>query len=156
MQTSNKWSLLGQDCPICVFPATMMLLVAAMTSAGCGRSDRELTPLTGKVLYEGEPLRFGSVIFEHEYGQPATAAIQPDGAFVLATRGEAAGTVVGTRRVRVACYEGQDPARRPDPDGGGELGRSLIPERFTSFATSGLTVEVRPGANEPVVLNLKK
>ncbi|MDZ7616914.1 MAG: hypothetical protein U1E05_07920 [Patescibacteria group bacterium] len=133
-----------------------LLSAVVMSSAGCGKRDRELAPLAGKVTWEGEPLRFGAVVFEHEYGQPATAAIQPDGTFELVTRGEATGTVVGTRRVRIACYEGQNPTRRSGSDGPAELGRSLIPERYTSFETSGLAVEVRPGTNEPVVLNLNK
>ncbi len=155
MQTSMVLSRLHGIRPTWGFLLALLSAVA-MSSAGCGKEDRELAPLAGKVMYEGEPLRFGAVVFEHEYGQPATAAIQPDGAFELVTRGEAAGTVVGTRRVRIACYEGQNPSRRSGSDGPAELGRSLIPERYTSFETSGLVVEVRPGANEPVVLNLKK
>ena len=131
-----------------------LLLAASTSSVGCGKRHREMAPLTGKVTYEGKPLRFGSVVVEHKHGQPATAVIQPDGTFVMATRGEGEGAAVGRCRVRVACYEGQDPANKPGPGQPTELGRSLIPERYTSFETSGLAVEVRSGANEPVVLNL--
>ncbi len=155
MQRSIVLSKMRGICPTWGFLLALLSAVV-MSSAGCGKRDRELAPLAGKVTWEGEPLRFGAVVFEHEYGQPATAAIQSDGTFELVTRGEAAGTVAGTRRVRVACYEGQDPSRRSGSDGPAELGRSLIPERYTSFETSGLAVEVRPGANEPVVLNLTK
>ncbi len=131
----------------------MLLLVPVGISTGCGK-QRDLAPLSGKVLYQGKPLQFGTVVFEHEYGQPATGVIQPDGTFELTTRGEGEGTVVSTSRVRVACYQGQDPARKTDSGQPTALGRSLIPEKYTSFETSGLTVEVRPDANEPIVLNL--
>ena len=133
-----------------------LLLAGATGSVGCGQRHRELAPLTGKVTYEGKPLRFGTVVVEHKYGQPATAVIQPDGTFVMATRGEGEGAAVGTYRVRVGCYEGQDPANKAGPGQPTELGRSLIPERYTSFETSGLSVEVRSGANEPVRLDLRQ
>jgi hypothetical protein len=94
-------------------------------------------------------------MIEHEFGQPATAAIQPDGTFTVVTRGEGSGTAVGKRRIRVACYEAQDPNR--EAIGGDEdtLGKSLIPEKYTSFETSGLTVDVQPGRNEPLILELE-
>ncbi|MBN2295991.1 MAG: hypothetical protein JXM70_26400 [Pirellulales bacterium] len=133
----------------------LMLFAAAMTSlTGCGKK-RELAPLSGKVLYKGQPLRFGTVVFEHEYGQPATGAIQPDGTFTLTTRGEGEGTAVSTSRVRVACYEGQNPSSQAAAGEVATLGRSLIPEKYTSFETSGLSVRVRSGANDPVILELE-
>lgn len=128
--------------------ALALLLLAGPT--GCGRGDRELAPLTGKVLYKGEPLQFGAVMIEHQYGQPATAEIRPDGTFVMVTRGEGGGAVVGKRRVRIACYEAQDPANI----GSDTLGESLIPRKYTSFETSGLTVDIQPGENEPLVIEL--
>jgi len=61
----------------------------------------------------------------------------------------------GPRRVIVACYEGQ---RRPAAPSGGELhlGASLIPERCTSYETSGLVIDVQPGMRLPVELQLTR
>jgi hypothetical protein len=136
-----------------------LLLVASAAAAlcalgGCGQR-RPLAPVTGRVLYEGEPLRFGSVMFQPETGQPATALIQPDGTFTLSTVGEGAGAALGRNRVRITCYEGQRPDRGPS-GGAGEsgLGRLLIPRKYAGYETSGLTVDVRAEGNEPFVFDL--
>ena len=136
------------------FSLLALSLATVASSAGCGEPKRELAPLTGKVIYQDKPLRFGSVVIEHKVGQPATAIIQSDGTFEMATFGEGKGAVVGRCRVCVGCYEGQDPAKKARAGQPAVLGKSLIPDRYTSFDTSGLTVEIRPGQNEPVVLNL--
>lgn len=136
-------------CAVEVLVLALALLLLTDFS-GCRPRERELAPLTGKVLYQGKPLTFGAVMIEHDQGQPATAAIQPDGTFVIETRGEGQGAVVGKRRVRVACYEAQDPAKK----GSDSLGESLIPRKYTSFETSGLVIDVKPGTNEPLVIEL--
>ncbi|MEA1952330.1 MAG: hypothetical protein U9N87_13175, partial [Planctomycetota bacterium] len=154
MQPPSSFAKPRRRGPIAIL-LLMLLLAIATSFPGCGKRHRELAPLTGKVIYKGKPLRFGTVVVEHEYGQPATGAIQPDGTFVLTTRGEGEGTAVTKSRVRVACYEGQDPDKKAGPGQLPALGRSLIPEKYTSFETSGLTIEVHPRVNEPVVLNLR-
>ena len=133
-----------------------VLLVAAVSMAGCG-SRRTLAPVTGKVLYQGKPLRFGAVVFLPEHGQPATGVIQPDGTFQMVTHGEGDGAAVGRNRVRIACYEGQDSDAKAKAAAAHEersLGKPLIPERYSSCDMSGIAVDVRPGANEPLVLKL--
>ena len=84
------------------------VLAALCSLAGCGER-RPLSRVTGQVLYDGKPLQFGTVSFQPEHGQPATAVIQPDGSFSLHTVGEGSGAVVGRNLVRVACYENQQP-----------------------------------------------
>jgi hypothetical protein len=129
-------------------------LAIAIVAAGCG-NHRNLAFVSGKVTYHGKPLQFGSVMFQPESGQPATAAIQPDGTFTMATRGEGDGASVGKNRVRVSCFESQSPSYKP-ANGPGELslGKSLIPQKYSSYETSGITVEVRSGTNEPFIINL--
>jgi hypothetical protein len=132
----------------------LMLVVVAATMFGCGKRGRELAPISGKVIYRGKPLQFGSVLFQSEYGQPSVGAIQSDGTFQLVTRGEGDGAVIGKNRVCVACFESQGAAKKSPVRGELSLGKSLIPTKYTSIDTSGLTIDVRPGKNEPVVLNL--
>ena len=131
-----------------------LALVALTIVAGCG-PRRLLVPVHGRVFFDGQPLAFGSVSFQGASGQPATAAIGPDGTFVLAVIGEGPGAFEGRNRVIVACYEGQ---RRPAAPSGGELhlGASLIPERCTSYETSGLVIDVQPGMRLPVELQLTR
>lgn len=131
------------------------LLFATVSTSllGCG-SDVPLTPVHGKVLLDGEPLTFGNISFQPEAGQPAQGSIGPDGQFELFTYGHGEGGTIGANRVSVTCYEAQDPKRAGA--GGGEmaLGKSLIPERYNSFDTSGLTQEITAGSTEPIVIEL--
>lgn len=137
------------------------IAVAAITAPGCARKGPDRAPVSGKVTYKGQPLRFGTVMFETEAGQYATGAIQPDGTFQMEIRGEGRGAPVGKSKVRIVCFANQDPTPRPgetanDPKHGEErgLGASLIPTKYSSTATSGIAVDVKPGNNEPLVLEL--
>ena len=144
-----------------VWGLAVLAVTAAVSLPGCGSEKRDRATVTGRVTYKGEPLRFGTVIFEPEAGQFATGLIQPDGAFQMETRGEGQGAPVGKCKVRFVCFANQDPEAKPaGPENGfpeGEslgMGRSLIPEKYLSVATSGITVEVKPGDNEPLEFNL--
>jgi hypothetical protein len=106
------------------------------------------------VVYNGQPLTFGSVMFQPDEGRLARGTIQPDGSFQLTTHSDGDGCAVGPSRVRVSCFESQRPQAEARPEEGEmPLGGLLIPKRYTSFGTSGLTVEVRPGG-EPIVIEL--
>jgi hypothetical protein len=132
---------------------SLAIVVIGGSVVGCNKVNRPLAPLRGKVTFNGKPLRFGGVMIEHDSGQPATGAIQSDGTFTMITDREGEGAVVGKHRVRVGCYEGQDPTKQL-PGVERSIGKLLIPARYTAFETSGLSVEVRPGENEPLLLNL--
>ena len=126
----------------------------ALLAGGCG-PQRALIPVQGRVLLDGQPLAFGSVSFQSVAGQPATAAISPDGSFTLTVFGEGPGAVPGPNRVRVTCYEGQrQTASDRDQEPG--LGKLLIPDRYTAYETSGLVIDVQRGMKLPVVLNLTR
>jgi hypothetical protein len=129
-----------------------LTVVAGLTLAGCG-PRRPLLPVHGRVLLDGKPLAFGSVSFQSANGQPATAAIRSDGSFVLNVIGEGSGAVKGRNRVLVTCYEGQ---RQAEVTSGVEmaLGKPLIPERYMSYETSGIVIDIEPGMTLPIELNL--
>jgi hypothetical protein len=131
-----------------------IVALAALMAAGCSHR-RELLPVQGRVLLDGEPLAFGSVSFQSDSGQPATAIIGADGSFTLAVFGEGPGAVPGPNRILITCYEGQRQAAA-DRDREPSLGRLLIPERYTSYETSGLAIDVHRGMEMPVVLNLSR
>ncbi|RIK77937.1 MAG: hypothetical protein DCC67_12100 [Planctomycetota bacterium] len=135
--------------------ALPLLALALCWLLGCGQ-EAELAPAQGKVLYNGQPLKFGSVMFQHEQGgQPSQAEIQPDGTFVLGTYEPGDGARIGRNQVAIYCYESQDPAKAAARSAGEQsLGRLLIPQRYAMLNTSGLSVEVKPEGNEPFVFNL--
>ena len=130
------------------------LAVGLCVAAG-GCSDRlETAPVEGKVLCQGKPLQFGSVMFQPDVGPPATGVIGPDGTFRLTTYTNGDGAVIGKHRVRITCFESQRPdAPPPDPNVEPGTGKSLIPTKYAVFATSGLEREVQ-AENEPFVFEL--
>lgn len=122
---------------------------------GCGGGP-ELVPVTGKVMYNGQPLPFGVVMFQPNAGQPAQGEIQPDGTFTLSSFKPDDGAVIGTHRVSVLCFQGHDPAviAKRQPGDQSSLGSSLLPLDYARGATSGLTAEVTPDM-EPLQFELK-
>ncbi len=130
-------------------------LMIAVAVVGCSGPVHELTPVNGRVTYNGKPLEFGCVTLQPEKGQWSRGVIQPDGSFEMETPGEGDGAAVGTNRVRITCFEAQNPADRAREGMAGiSLGKSLIPQKYLQYETSGLTVEVRRGTNDPLVFEL--
>lgn len=121
-------------------------LAAVATLVGCNRGP-ELAAVDGVVTYNGEPLSFGSVMFQGPNGPAATGTIGEGGLFQLEVRGLGAGAMVGTNHVRVSCYETQNPDYQAPANGEMSLGRSLIPAKYTNPRTSPLSVDVSPGVN---------
>lgn len=132
------------------------LLLAAVVCAGCD-SGPQMAPVEGRVTLDGEPLKFGTVMFQHEKGgQPAKGEIQPDGSFVLSTFRPEDGAVVGNQKVRISCFSSEDPAIKAQGGPQGDsLGQLLIPQKYAAFGTSGLRVEVKPDGNEPFAFELE-
>ncbi len=124
-------------------------LVAGSFLAGCGGDRLPVAPVEGKVTYQGKPLEFGAVIFQPAAGPGASGTIQPDGTFRLSTYGNEDGAVVGAHKVAFSCFDSQSPdAPPPDPSKEPGLGKPLIPRKYLSAETSGLTAEVK-SRNEP-------
>ena len=120
--------------------------------SGCKQTPR-VVPVAGKVLYNGKPLPFGSVMFQPDQGQAAVGDIQADGSFKLSSYGPDDGAVPGKHKVSVSCYEGH----RPGKASGDSLGKLLIPLKYTRFGSSGLTAEVQDTAGkdpQEVILEL--
>jgi len=133
-----------------------LAIVLLVVLGGCSRGPK-LVPVSGQVSYRDKPLEFGAVMFQPEEGQPARGYIQPDGTFTLSTRQDGKdkqGAVIGEHLVRITCYEGQRVEATGEITGETSLGRLLIPEKYTMFDETGLTVEVREQNNEPFIFEL--
>lgn len=121
---------------------------------GCD-SGPTVVPVTGKVFYNDEPLPFGSVMFQPVRGQPATGKIQPDGTFEMSSFRKGDGATVGPQKVCINCYSSQSPAVQAKPIvGERSIGKLLIPRKYTSFDSSGFTVDVSADSNEPFEFKL--
>jgi len=142
--------------PPAVIPC-LLVCGALCVVAGCTDRSARLAPFSGTVTYKGKPLEFGGVTMQPvRGGSISRGVIQPDGTFEMTTDGEP-GAPIGTNSVRVTCYTSQKPgAAAATREGELSVGASLIPERYARFSSSGLTVEVKPGGNEPQVFELSE
>lgn len=123
----------------------LALCVAGFT--GCGSGKPAVAPVSGKVMYQGKPLKFGQVFFHPEAGTQGRGTIQPDGTFTITTYQDQDGAQIAKHKVRITSFEVQDPNGDPKRFAGGN-GKSLIPEKYTSLVTTDLTnVEVNAGPN---------
>jgi hypothetical protein len=125
------------------WPLAFLLIGVVLTGCQPGPS---IVPVSGKVTYNGNALKFGSVMFQPNSGPLARGTIQTDGTFRLTTHVDGDGCAVGTSKVRITCFQSQN-ADVASQAAAGEVpgGGLLIPKRYTSFGTSGITAEVRRG-----------
>jgi hypothetical protein len=136
---------------ISILPWLAVAAIGCLLIVGCGPRRPAMAPVAGKVLYNGQPLEFGSVMFQPESGAPAKAQIQSDGTFTLWTYTPGDGAAIGTHRVRVACFSGQRPGQQDETVEELALGSPLIPERYNNFDESGITIEVVAGKNDVLI-----
>ncbi|QDS99948.1 hypothetical protein [Adhaeretor mobilis] len=115
---------------------------------GCGGSGHELSvaPVSGVVTLDGEPLAEGYVSILVGKGRMGRGAIQSDGTFVIGTYGDADGAQVGSHTVVIKPV--------PRDEGGGKKNRVPIPKRYGKSNTSGLSIDVKPGEQNKLVLGL--
>jgi hypothetical protein len=119
-----------------------------MLLAGCGgKPTKKIVTVTGAVTYNGHQLKNGIVKFQAPNGDFATAAIGPDGKFIMTD------VVPGDQK---AAYVG-GPMNVGSSDGSrnapGEKAVA-VPMKFGDFQTSGVTVTV-PDAGGAVTVELK-
>ncbi len=130
--------------------AAILVIVSAIL-AGCSRGP-ELAPASGKVTYKGQPLKHGNILFQPSAGPPAKGEIGPDGSFSLSTFKNNDGAVIGKHRVQVICTAPQ--AKPANPDEEVPSAKSLIPEKYSNYVTSEITVDVVKGGG-PYLIELK-
>ena len=122
MNVSRRWSLW--------FLAVLVGSVAIASGCGDGRPPR--VPVSGQILLDDKPLQNGFVRVIPYMGRAATGRFGADGWFSLTTYEKNDGCVLGKHSVEVVCYEISNPA----------VLKSLIPDKYQSAATSGLTVTI--------------
>jgi hypothetical protein len=107
----------------------------------------------GKVLMDGQPARGATVVFhptdvlDKDVVYP-TGKVNMDGSFRLTSYDPLDGAHAGRYAVTVSWME--------PPTVGDEDGKLLVNKRYLSPASSGLSAEVRAGANELAPFNLVK
>lgn len=122
---------------------------------GCNSGNSALSPVRGQVLYKGNPLPKGTVVFSPDpqkgvNGPLALASVRQDGNFTMQTEA-LDGVYPGWYRVTVVAVE----TGIPQADGGLSFPYSLLPEKYRDPELSGLVCEVKPGKVNRFRFNLE-
>lgn len=147
--------------------------LATVLLVGCGkrvndewtRQRPQVYPATGVVFYQSKPVAGATVMFES-----TDAGTKPGGSLVaightnsagmfrMKTYKEYEGAVAGSHRVSVTKME-YEPAKRPagvDPNVDiPPIAKSVLPDKYKDFATSGLTASVAPKGPNQIRLDLE-
>jgi hypothetical protein len=132
------------DCMKILRSSTSVLLVGLLACSGCGggkkKVDENRTTVSGEVTFGGKPLPAGSISFD--------SLTEPTGSLVSILDGKYTSDRVPLGQNSVAIDTSSirfgNPAKFVE-----------IPERYKDSTKSGLTVDVKPGANENVNFELK-
>lgn len=130
-------------------------LFAVLAAAGCGSDGPPMAEAGGVVNYNGSPLEGATVVFQPASGPLAVGTTDGEGRFTLMTNGQPE-AVVGSGKVAVTAVEQLIvvEGREPTAHELANMSRSLIPEKYSNVATSGLTAEVKSGEENDFKLDL--
>jgi hypothetical protein len=158
----NKINLRMSDRCSWMAVASWVVVLSALTLAGCGSRGPHVQFVEGIVLLDGQPVDGAMVFFiphaergETTNGLPAAGRTKADGTFQLNASAGAragAGTAIGTYAVTVVKQEGPP---IPEPDASGFLPpappnmvvRDVVPKVYGAADTSPLRAEVAAGKN---------
>jgi hypothetical protein len=124
----------------------VVLLISVVVSlSGCGGERLGTAVVRGKVSFNGKPVPNGTISFIPASGPTATGEIQPDGSFTLTTYRKGDGAVLGQHTVVIVAME--DMSTRL-PEARNPLPPPIVPEKYSSLATTDLRREVKDEVNQ--------
>ena len=127
-------------------------LAASAFWVGCGPSGPTTAPVSGTVTYKGQPVAGAHVSFipSDASSRAAEGLTDSQGHFTLGTFSASDGAILGKYKVGVIAHGPARPAKPGEGSGmPGETvpGPPIIPAKYFSPETSGLTHEVKSGRN---------
>jgi hypothetical protein len=153
------------------------LLLLAIAGCGGGSEQLEVVPVSGVVMYKGNPVSGAQVSFVAEGSpRPATGVTNDKGEFQLSTYDVNDGAVPGEHTITVAKFQSQAAAAAPAMDSREMLSRpgsmldgyrqtvgdprtakgpqSELPEKYSKPESSGLKETVKKDGENRFVLQL--
>lgn len=109
-----------------------LTLLAACAVVGCSDRRPARVPVSGRVLIDGQPVRFGMVKFVKRDTRAAVGTLDSEGRFELSCYDKNDGVVPGTHRVEVAATESIDERSK----------RWHAPKKYADQNTSGIEVTI--------------
>jgi len=145
---------------VLTFLCSMFLSSAAVLS-GCGGPSlpagaKKTAKVTATVTYKGAPVEGATVTFVNTDGPPpANGRTDAQGKAKLKTYVDGDGATLGAHKVIIEKSEavgGQQNVNTDSPEYNPNAPpatvKYLLPQKFNSIATSGLTAEVKEGSND--------
>ena len=139
-----------------LFAASVGFL-ASLAALGIGCSPKEkLSPVLGKVLYQGQPLAGALVSFHPDDGKsnPPTGYSKADGTFSVVT-GEIEGAKPGTYKVTVMCQVSVQTKTEGMSFGGMGETEDSLKGAYADRDKSQITVTIKDGPNQLEPFDLK-
>lgn len=131
------------------FSRSLLIVASALCMVGCNNSG--LTTVTGKVTYNDKPVTTGTISFVSADKPTAYGEIEPDGSYSLKTVKPGDGATPGSYQVTVISLE--DMGDRM-PEDRNPLPPPMVPNKYSTAGTSGLTAEVEAGKENVIDFNL--
>ena len=113
--------------------------------AGCG-GDPDLAPVSGKVSYQGKPVKKGVITFEPRDRRSARGKIVDGEILDVTTYTSGDGAYIGAHRIFIHAWQWEPK--------GMEIPPMTIPERYGNPETSGLTRTIVAGQTNELTLEL--
>lgn len=127
--------------------ALLALLSTLLCLSGCDDSRPTTAPLTGNVTYNGKSLSIGQIVFVPPAGRSAFGEIKDSEIVNVTTFKRGDGVIPGQAKVSIKCITNMNSIKGPhDP---------MIPEKFFTPESSGLTFEVKSDSPNEYVVDLK-
>lgn len=130
--------------------ASTLILALALNSVGCGGGRKKASgpsgTVKGKVTYEGNPVTEGTVSFMSQSGASGTGQLGAGGVFTI--QSAEGGLPVGTYAVGIRAPLVEDKGDGTSPPQMVLKKMDNLPEKYAIPETSGLTAEVKEGAND--------
>jgi len=129
-----------------------IITLASLSLPGCSDGLPRRVLVTGKVSFQGQPLHTGTITFSPKVKggtRPSVAYLREDGTFKMSTYRAEDGVRPGEYAVAIIAY---DEGPLSNAANWSRTGKKLIPEKYFSHATSGLTATI---PNHDVQLEFK-
>jgi hypothetical protein len=124
-------------------PSCSALVLMLLAASGCSEGRPARVPVSGQVLIDGQPLKFGVVDFVPEDGRSSSGVLDSNGNFTLSCFTENDGALVGKHQIQVHAEEVVNDT----------TARIHAPKKYGYLSTSGLSENIKEPTNS-IVINL--
>jgi hypothetical protein len=126
------------SCLFCIVVATGLVL-----APGCSDGRPARVPVSGQVLIDGQPLKYGFVRFLPEGSRGSGGELNANGHFTLTCFEPNDGATLGVHRVEVSACEGLTATKF----------KWHAPKKYAAYSTSGLQQDIT-GPNNNLIIEL--